>query len=355
LEGQVLSTSGVVTGNYGSGFFIQDGYGDWNGLYIYDPGRNPNVGDSVIVTGTISEYYGLTEMKSITGYYYISADNVLPAPKTISTGDAGEALEGVLVNVTNAVCTDANYQANFYMWTVNDGSGNLLVHNTAVFEYVPEEGESYDITGPLTYDFDEWKIELRDENDVKSGNDLIPPSLDLLEVINSTVIKLQFSESVEENSAENTTNYYINNGVIVEEANQHALVKSQVFLTVSTMENGDYTLNIKDIEDLSGNVMQPYAQDFSYLGIGELIAGGSLNMFPNPSTGNTAIEFEIRRDEVVRIKLFNVLGGCVHDQILNASQGNNRYLIDVSGLEPGVYLLTFAVGNELVRQRLIVN
>jgi Endonuclease I len=53
-SGQVVSTTGVVTGNFGTSYFIQNGTGLWNGLFIYESGRNPSIGDSVIVTGEIS-------------------------------------------------------------------------------------------------------------------------------------------------------------------------------------------------------------------------------------------------------------------------------------------------------------
>ncbi len=353
LEGQTVSTSGVVTGSFGSGYFIQDGFGDWNGLYIYESGRNPSIGDSVVITGEISEYYHKTEMSNLSDYYFMSANNTLPNAKQIPTGDAGEALESVLIHVTNAVCTDANYQANYWMWTVNDGSGNLLIHNTSIFEYYPEEGETYRITGPLNYDFDEWKIELRYEDDVQSGADLTPPTVDALEVINTTVIKLEFSEPVEESSAENTTNYLMNNGIIVEEANQHALVKSQVFLTVSTLEDGGYVLNVKDVKDLAGNIMDPTSLNF-YVGIDDKLVNNSLNVFPNPAEYTVNIAFSTVKSGKVDLRLLNVLGEEIFNEQKLTRVGDNQVQIDVSGLKTGVYVIHLQSGKELIQHKLIV-
>ncbi len=355
FEGQTVSTSGVVTRNFGGGYFIQNGYGDWNGVYVYDPGRNPSTGDSLVLTGMIDEYYGLTEMKDISDFYFISPNHDLPDPKHIATGDAGEALEGVLVNVSNAVCTDANYQANYYMWTVNDGSGNLLIHNTALFEYKPVEGESYDITGPLHYDFEEWKIEIRFVDDVKDGSDLVPPEVDELEVINETVIKLQFSEPVEESSAENTANYSVNNGIVVQEANQHALVKSQVFLTVSTMAAGDYTLNVKDVEDLVGNIMEPISLEYTFvLGIDDLIVANSLSVFPNPAGELVNLEFIATAPSQCKLSLANVLGKVFSFDQYQIQTGKNTIQIDLSGLTSGVYILILETEDKLIQHRLIV-
>ena len=195
---QIVSTSGIVTGNFGDNYYIQDGSGEWNGLFIYESGRNPSVGDSVIITGEIDEYYGKTELKNVTDYYFISGNNTLPDPVVVQTGNVSEGHESVLVKVNNALCTDDNYQANYFMWTVNDGSGDLRIHNTAVFEYDPSQGEYYTIVGPMNYDFDEWKIELRFESDVMSGGDTDGPVLVEVTPVINTNIKILFNEDVEE-------------------------------------------------------------------------------------------------------------------------------------------------------------
>ena len=61
--GNIVTTRGVVTGVIGFGadagrFFIQDGSGPWTGIYVYDT-TPVTLGDSVEVTGTITEYFGL--------------------------------------------------------------------------------------------------------------------------------------------------------------------------------------------------------------------------------------------------------------------------------------------------------
>ena len=66
--------------------------GGWNGLFIYESGRNPSIGDSVIITGEIDEYYGKTEMTNITDYYFISGNNTLPDPVVVQTGNVDRRL-----------------------------------------------------------------------------------------------------------------------------------------------------------------------------------------------------------------------------------------------------------------------
>lgn len=355
FDTQIVSTTGIVTANFGSSYFIQDGEGAWNGLYAYDPGRNPWIGDSVVLTGTIQEYYNKTEIKSITGYYFISHNHALPAPVNISCAEAGEAYESVLITVDNAVCTDAEYQANYYMWTVNDGTGDLLVHNTSIFEYIPTEGEAYLVTGPLDYDFDEWKIQLRLETDVLYGQDITAPEVSSVEVPSSTVIKVQFSEDVDVASAENLDNYVINNGITVEQAAVHSIVKSQVFLTTSQLIGGSYELTVNHIADLVGNVMQtaivmPFTTTYNVDEPGNNV---KINVFPNPSDGKINIEWLDENPENLTVSLFGVTGTRAYSQQVSHS-ASRRLVIDTEDLAGGMYILEVKGDKNISRTKVMV-
>lgn len=351
--GQVVSTTGIVTGNFGSNYYIQDGYGEWNGLFIYESGRNPSIGDSVIITGEIAEYYGKTEMKNISDYYFISANHILPEPVVVQTGGVTEGHESVLVKVNNALCTDDNYQQNYYMWTVNDGSGDLRIHNTAVFEYEPTQGEYYTVTGPMNYDFDEWKIELRFETDVASGGDTDGPVLVEVSPITNTNIRILFNEDVEETSAENVSNYAINNGITVESAAQHAFNKSQVNLTVSSMM-GDYELSVQNVKDNFGNVMDPQTVTFSYVGIEELIADGRLNVYPNPASAQLSISFDAEKSFEFEINITDITGKKVITDIQLARSGANKLSYNLNTLTKGIYLLNINSEKGSLNYKLIV-
>ena len=353
-DGQVVSTTGIVTGNYGNYYFLQDGSGPWNGLFIYDQGRNPSVGDSLVLTGTVDEYYDKTELKSITGYFYISGNHPLPPAVNITCAEAGEAYEGVIIQVDNALCTFANYPANFYMWTVNDGTGDLLIHNTNVFEYEPTLGEVYKVTGPLDYDFDEWKIQLRFETDVQSGNDISAPQVTSVEVITSTVIKIQFTEEVEENSAENAANYSINNNVTVEQASVHSLIKSQVYLTVSPLEGGSYELTLQNVEDLSGNAMEATVVPFASTGIGETSLEHLAKIYPNPAQGAFNILWMGPEAGDVTVNLYNGLGARVYSGNISLPT-NSPYSVDPGQLPAGLYFLEIRGEGFAGRTKVIVD
>src|SRR5690606_15104326 len=96
-------TSGIVTGFYNSGFWIQDGSGAWNGIFVRtSEAPTVSVGDSVTVSGTVHENFGLTRLTNITEIAVNSTGNALPDPVLLATGDAGvEEYESVLISVTN--------------------------------------------------------------------------------------------------------------------------------------------------------------------------------------------------------------------------------------------------------------
>ncbi len=168
LNGQIVTTSGIVTGllpGSSQGYFIQDGDGAWNGIFVYDNVNLPAVGDEIEVTALVHEYYDLTELKEVSAFVVLSSGNTLPNPSILTTADVNqEDYEGVFVRVENATCTNEDY--GFGMWEVNDGSGATLVHNNDSYTYAPIPGTAYNVQGVLNYNFEEWKIELRMEGDV---------------------------------------------------------------------------------------------------------------------------------------------------------------------------------------------
>jgi len=351
-EGQVVSTTGVVTANFGDSYYIQDGSGGWNGLFIYESGRNPFVGDSIVLTGEISEYYGKTEMANITDYYLISSNNTLPEPVIVQTGAVSEEHEGVLVKVNNALCTDDNYQANYYMWTVDDGSGELRIHNTSVYEFEPMEGSYYSITGPMNYDFDEWKIELSPTFPIGAGGDTDGPVVNDVIPVTSTNVRVLFNEDVEQTSAENIANYSIEN-VTIEAAMQHAFNKTEVNLTVSEL-SGEYDLTVENVEDLFGNVMEPQTIPFSYLGIGEFILDSEVRIFPNPAREQVNVSFTSRKEFSLDIIIADISGRKLLKKKVFARNGTNNITLDVHNFEPGIYMIRLSGTKRALNHKLVI-
>jgi len=163
----LVKTYGVVTGVFSQGFFIEEKPGGaWKGIYVY-PGYgwtpDVSVGDSVEVIGTVSEYYGFTEINSSS--YTVLASTTLPDPVTVTTGAASdEQYEGVLLYLQHVACTNADL--GYGEWEVNDGSGPLRVDDWGV-SWSPAVGDTYNLTGILNYSFGNYKLEPRDSNDIE--------------------------------------------------------------------------------------------------------------------------------------------------------------------------------------------
>ncbi len=107
-NGTNVTTVGTVTAVGDDGFFIQNGTGAWNGIYVYGA-TDVQTGDKLTVTGAVKEYNGLTEI-DVTGTAAAittrETDVSIPAPVHVSTADAGtEPYESVLVNITDLSVT----------------------------------------------------------------------------------------------------------------------------------------------------------------------------------------------------------------------------------------------------------
>jgi DNA/RNA endonuclease YhcR with UshA esterase domain len=169
-EGELIKTRGVVTGVFLFGsnekrFFIQDGAGAWNGIYVYENGTDLVIGDSVEVTGSVSEFFELTEIVSVSEINIISSGNPLPAPVEVTTAEASmEEYEGVLVKVISAECT--NDDAGFGQFELNDGSGARLIDDE-MYSYAAVAGNHYSVTGVTFLSFGDVKIFPRMMSDIE--------------------------------------------------------------------------------------------------------------------------------------------------------------------------------------------
>lgn len=165
LAGATVTTTGIVTGVFGSLISVQDGTGPYSGIWMFGPDVPVTLGDEVEVTGTVSEYFNLTQLTGI-GVVILSQGNALPAPEVLATASvADEQWEGVLVQTTGAVTAEAN---NFGEWTLSDGSGDATVDDRGYDASTTGAllaGSTWEVTGPLDYSFGAFKIQPRDAAD----------------------------------------------------------------------------------------------------------------------------------------------------------------------------------------------
>ena len=180
-EGQVVTVMGVVTVGGTEYYSSTSPYavlsdpagGPWSGLVLYgDSVESLSRGDSIAITGTVQEYYGMTELGFATSIDMLGSNADLPAASPVSTSDLTEAggaeeWEAVLVEISDAVVTSVGSYGQF---NVDDGSGECIVDDMGDYYYSPAVGDTlYSAAGVLWYSYDEWKLEPRDDDDIDAG------------------------------------------------------------------------------------------------------------------------------------------------------------------------------------------
>lgn len=168
LVNQTVITSGVVTAaKAGLGYFLQDGTGPWNGIFVNDATNAPVVGDLVEVTASVQENFSFTRLNNVVDYAVTSSGNTVPAAELLNPTTASqEQWESVLVTVSDVECTVL--PNNFGEWTIANWLGSMLADDV-LFVATPTLGSFYTITGPIQYAFSTWRILPRDLNDIGVG------------------------------------------------------------------------------------------------------------------------------------------------------------------------------------------
>ena len=137
FDDSTVTVSGIVTAAKSGKFWIQDGDSAWSGVYVYDSSVDPSEGDSVTVTALVAEYYGLTELMTVSSFQIDSSSDRSFDPVSVTTGElsggcssGGEPYEGVLVKLSNVTVTAAADQ--YGQWFVDDGSGAVEIEDDFV-------------------------------------------------------------------------------------------------------------------------------------------------------------------------------------------------------------------------------
>lgn len=128
--GAVVTVKGLVTNGseLGSIRYLQD---NTAGIAAYGSLVNAiNIGDSVTITGTLKNYYGLLELDPVSNVTIRSSENPSPEPIVLTPTQFGETYESRLVKVNNALFADAGgtFAGNKkYTFTANGQTGYLYV------------------------------------------------------------------------------------------------------------------------------------------------------------------------------------------------------------------------------------
>ena len=228
-QGAVIPLSGIITADTAhmdmspattgstNAWYMQSTTEPWSGIWLSTSDTTAQKelaalrnGDSVTVTGTVQEQFDVTRLGNITTVVKASAGNPEPAPVVRLTNDfnvgngapSAEPYEGMLVKFNNVTVTDLNPTfSDPTEFTVNDGSGGVLVQRSGRNTYSNVAGDSAlgktvfkvgnkigSLTGIIYYSFNQYKFVPRTDADfvdvvltgvaVKSGDRPVAYSLD---------------------------------------------------------------------------------------------------------------------------------------------------------------------------------
>ncbi len=183
---QAVNVTGIVTAERGvyndNTFVIQDGSGQWSGIFVYDgPGTTTVArGDSVTLSGWVSEYFGRTEINLFGNCLTNHGPGTPPDPTVVTTTAVStasllaERYEGVYIATEDVTVT--NDSLGYGEWEINDGSGPCRVDDYAYYVYTPENGDFLDaVRGILDYSYSDFKIQPRGDEDI-----IGPPAISMV-------------------------------------------------------------------------------------------------------------------------------------------------------------------------------
>lgn len=243
LLSTVVTTTGIVTATSTGSYFIQDVEGAWNGVYVYDSGHSPAIGDNITITASVDEYYNLTELKTVSIYSLNSSGNTLPDASVVTPAEAEmEDYEGVLVRLQNVTCTNTN--AGNGMWEVSDGSNTVLIDDV-IYAFTPTLNAHYNITGVCYYSYSERKVLPRSAADITIASGIEDNSANMLSIYpnpTSSVINVNINNNIEE--------VVISNLLGEEMINVVSDGSTSSEINVSSLPAGIYLIAVYDINGL---------------------------------------------------------------------------------------------------------
>lgn len=128
--GTVVTVKGIVTNGAELGVirYFQD---NTAGIAAYGSAVNSvKLGDSVTITGTLKNYNQLLELDPVSNVVVRSSGNTVPDPIVLTPAQISEPYEGMLVQVKNALFTDAGgtFAGNKkYQFTYNGETGYIYI------------------------------------------------------------------------------------------------------------------------------------------------------------------------------------------------------------------------------------
>lgn len=180
MDGERVTTTGIIVNadsTYGGPFFMQaKAGGPWNGIYVYTfLAEDYDVGDSVIVSGFVQEYYNWTEVSGVDYVNIVASGVSFNGPTVVSPdllqaeADTAESYESVFCQMDSVeVFTYLDANAEWWCGTGTDSVqvGDFTCVYNPCYDF-PGVGSWIRIKGPVRWHFAEYKFEPRENSDIE--------------------------------------------------------------------------------------------------------------------------------------------------------------------------------------------
>ncbi|TSA50935.1 MAG: T9SS C-terminal target domain-containing protein [Sphingobacteriales bacterium] len=84
-------------------------------------------------------------------------------------------------------------------------------------------------------------------------------------------------------------------------------------------------------------------------------ASGIVNLFPNPSSSQTILNYQLQDNSTVSLKIINAVGQVVEEENIGKTGfGLHQQIIDIQNFAYGIYFIDLQIGNNHYRQPLMV-
>tara|TARA_B100000795_G_scaffold88056_1_gene64045 strand:- start:504 stop:2702 length:2199 start_codon:yes stop_codon:yes gene_type:complete len=161
--GQMVTTTGLVVAKSESTYFLQDGAGSWNGIYVYSTNDSLEVGTQISITAIVGEFSGATQLSDVNSITVLVSE-FTNLSTTISAAMLNtEAYEGVLVTIDTLMCTS---EVNNYGEAEFSGAADVIISDDMYFDFTPSLGSYYTVTGVVNHSYGNYKINPRNESDI---------------------------------------------------------------------------------------------------------------------------------------------------------------------------------------------
>lgn len=343
LEGEYVKINGIVTVADSSGFYLQDADTAWSGIFIYWP-NNVIPGDSVNVVGKVHEYIHLTELNPVYQLEGFGNNYLIPEAVNVSVQEAAsEAYEGMLVRLSDVVCTEQDTAERNFI--VEDSSGSIVVDNT-YFSYNPVISNTYTVTGIASTRFGYRNILPRSAEDIFDLGSSIPSNdaslvnilIDgkPLEGFNSLILNYEVVLTAENDGLPLVSYVLSDTSAVAELISASNLSGNEKERTTSirvTAEDGETQLTYNIVFILPNSI-----NDASF---------ANLIVYPNPVRDKFIIQSE---EGIDHISVLSVTG----NEVLKLRFNKQKSItVDVSGLINGLYIVKMNIGDRIQSLKVI--